>query len=340
MRWRTPPQEQEQREREAQGDKQQAEPYNATAQLKTLLGVGMGGAPGPSPAPQAWTKAAAARAPKLSLLEIQQEEERRRAQQAAQQPQSTGGEWAALAAQGAAQQQQRPAVRGWAGPPRTTPAQAPPHAPPSQRTPTPEDPFWGRPAERKPSAPPPPPPPPQAPAPVPAPAPVARQREEKPADDFGGSRLPPEMAAWCVPSRWPGLALDPCADGWMALFCRCREQLRQLNGNDDLTLISFCMSLESSVEIRQYLSQYLGSKPAVVNFASEFIKKKTECDKRRPPVQQQTGNGGGATPGAANGAGKKKKKGKGQKVDQAMVGFSVQSHRPNQGEIVYDDEAS
>merc|ERR1712151_1200056 len=38
----------------------------------------------------------------------------------------------------------------------------------------------------------------------------------------------------------------------------CKEQLQKLNGSDDLTLVSFCMTLNDSNEIRQYLSIYLG----------------------------------------------------------------------------------
>ena len=66
------------------------------------------------------------------------------------------------------------------------------------------------------------------------------------------------------------------ADGKMtpALESWCREQMRKLNGSDDLTLVAFCMTLTDSVEIRQYLTAYLGSTTQVNNFATEFISRK------------------------------------------------------------------
>eukprot|EP00543_Licmophora_paradoxa_P014002 CAMPEP_0202457786 /NCGR_PEP_ID=MMETSP1360-20130828/14702_1 /ASSEMBLY_ACC=CAM_ASM_000848 /TAXON_ID=515479 /ORGANISM="Licmophora paradoxa, Strain CCMP2313" /LENGTH=1088 /DNA_ID=CAMNT_0049077949 /DNA_START=115 /DNA_END=3381 /DNA_ORIENTATION=+ len=54
----------------------------------------------------------------------------------------------------------------------------------------------------------------------------------------------------------------------------CKDQMRKLNGSDDLTLVSFCMTLKDASEIRQYLNVYLGSTPQVNNFANEFITKR------------------------------------------------------------------
>eukprot|EP00557_Chaetoceros_sp_GSL56_P004917 CAMPEP_0176492920 /NCGR_PEP_ID=MMETSP0200_2-20121128/9277_1 /TAXON_ID=947934 /ORGANISM="Chaetoceros sp., Strain GSL56" /LENGTH=1074 /DNA_ID=CAMNT_0017890557 /DNA_START=216 /DNA_END=3440 /DNA_ORIENTATION=- len=54
----------------------------------------------------------------------------------------------------------------------------------------------------------------------------------------------------------------------------CKQQMKKLNGSDDLTLVAFCMTLNDSVEIKQYLTAYLGSTPQVNNFASEFINRK------------------------------------------------------------------
>ena len=54
----------------------------------------------------------------------------------------------------------------------------------------------------------------------------------------------------------------------------CKDQMQKINGSDDLTLVTFCMTLTDSDEIRQYLSAYLGSSPQVNNFATEFIKRK------------------------------------------------------------------
>ena len=42
-----------------------------------------------------------------------------------------------------------------------------------------------------------------------------------------------------------------------------KDQMTKLNGTDDLTLVSFCMTLSDPVEIRQYLTAYLGSTPQV-----------------------------------------------------------------------------
>ncbi|KAL7495872.1 hypothetical protein ACHAWT_004205 [Skeletonema menzelii] len=62
--------------------------------------------------------------------------------------------------------------------------------------------------------------------------------------------------------------MTPTMEKW------CKDQMQKLNGSDDLTLVTFCMTLTDSDEIRQYLSAYLGSTPQVNNFATEFIKRK------------------------------------------------------------------
>jgi len=62
--------------------------------------------------------------------------------------------------------------------------------------------------------------------------------------------------------------LTPTLENW------CKDQMQMLNGSDDLTLVSFCMTLTDPIEIRQYLTAYLGSTPQVNNFATEFIKRK------------------------------------------------------------------
>jgi hypothetical protein len=58
-------------------------------------------------------------------------------------------------------------------------------------------------------------------------------------DDFGGKGMSEETAEWCS------------------------SQLRKINGNGDLTLMQFCMTLQSAAEIREYLAAYLGSTPQV-----------------------------------------------------------------------------
>jgi hypothetical protein len=54
----------------------------------------------------------------------------------------------------------------------------------------------------------------------------------------------------------------------------CKEQMMKINGTDDLTLVSFCMTLSEPLEIRQYLTAYLGSTSQVNTFATDFLKKK------------------------------------------------------------------
>lgn len=84
--------------------------------------------------------------------------------------------------------------------------------------------------------------------PVAAPTPVAAPSKAAPAraaassaqkDTFGGKEMSKDMADWCA------------------------GQLKRLTGSEDLTLAQFCYSLESAAEIRQYLSEYIGSSPSV-----------------------------------------------------------------------------
>jgi hypothetical protein len=52
-----------------------------------------------------------------------------------------------------------------------------------------------------------------------------------------------------------------------------------------MTLIHFCLSLDDPSEIRSYLSAYLGAKPEVSHFATEFLKRKQDLrhGARGPP---------------------------------------------------------
>jgi PERQ amino acid-rich with GYF domain-containing protein len=68
--------------------------------------------------------------------------------------------------------------------------------------------------------------------------------------EFGGKGMSADMIEWC------------------------QGAMKFLTGNDDITLLKFCMSLQSGAEIREYLSAYLGSTPQVSQFASEFIRRK------------------------------------------------------------------
>ena len=60
--------------------------------------------------------------------------------------------------------------------------------------------------------------------------------------------------------------MSPALEKW------CKGQMRQLNGSDDLTLVSFCMTLTDQDEIRQYLTAYLGATKPVERFATEFLR--------------------------------------------------------------------
>ena len=51
--------------------------------------------------------------------------------------------------------------------------------------------------------------------------------------------------------------MPPAMTSWAS------QQLKRINGKDDLTLLEFCMSLTDASEIRQYLAAYLGSTPEV-----------------------------------------------------------------------------
>lgn len=78
----------------------------------------------------------------------------------------------------------------------------------------------------------------------------------------------PRGGAQQQPADAFGATMNPALEAW------CKEQMRKLNGSDDLTLVSFCMTLNDPAEIRQYLTAYLGSTPQINNFATEFINRK------------------------------------------------------------------
>ena len=67
--------------------------------------------------------------------------------------------------------------------------------------------------------------------------------------------------------------MSPSLENW------CKDQMRKLNGSEDLTLVAFCMTLSDAVEIRQYLTAYLGTNPQVNTFATEFINRKNGGNK-------------------------------------------------------------
>lgn len=48
----------------------------------------------------------------------------------------------------------------------------------------------------------------------------------------------------------------------------------KLSKKDDLTLVEFLMSCQSSGETAEYISAYLGKSPDVASFTAEFIRRK------------------------------------------------------------------
>ena len=59
--------------------------------------------------------------------------------------------------------------------------------------------------------------------------------------------------------------MSPAMASWAS------QQLKKMNGKDDLTLLEFCMSLSDASEIRQYLAAYLGSTPEVRRFVVVWL---------------------------------------------------------------------
>ena len=54
----------------------------------------------------------------------------------------------------------------------------------------------------------------------------------------------------------------------------CRQQMLKLSNKDDLTLVEFLMSCQSSGETAEYISAYLGKSSDVASFTAEFIRRK------------------------------------------------------------------
>jgi hypothetical protein len=89
-------------------------------------------------------------------------------------------------------------------------------------------------------------------------------------------KAPPAPASTPVPAPVASTASKKTGD---SLTDWGVDQLKKLNtknksSTDDLALIQFCLILDSSIEIREYLAEYLGSTPEVSLFASEFIRRK------------------------------------------------------------------
>jgi hypothetical protein len=97
-----------------------------------------------------------------------------------------------------------------------------------------------------------------------------------------------------TPAEEFGTTMSPALEQW------CKEEMQQINGSDDLTLVAFCMTLDDANEIRQYLTTYLGSTSQVNNFATEFINKRGLGNKQEE----------WETPGSAKKGRKKKNSGR------------------------------
>jgi hypothetical protein len=97
-----------------------------------------------------------------------------------------------------------------------------------------------------------------------------------------------------TPAEEFGTTMSPALEQW------CKEEMQQINGSDDLTLVAFCMTLDDANEIRQYLTTYLGSTSQVNTFATEFINKRGLGNKQEE----------WETPGSAKKGRKKKNSGR------------------------------
>jgi PERQ amino acid-rich with GYF domain-containing protein len=108
-------------------------------------------------------------------------------------------------------------------------------------------------------------------APAAATAPKGRQGSASSKDpgaiSAGAGAKPPADSSKTTAEEF-GAKMSPSMEKW------CKDQMTKLNGTDDLTLVSFCMSLNDPGEIRQYLTAYLGTTPQVNGFATEFINRR------------------------------------------------------------------
>eukprot|EP00735_Rhodelphis_limneticus_P006234 TRINITY_DN18612_c0_g1::TRINITY_DN18612_c0_g1_i1::g.1186::m.1186 TRINITY_DN18612_c0_g1::TRINITY_DN18612_c0_g1_i1::g.1186 ORF type:complete len:182 (+),score=64.40,sp/Q5U236/GGYF2_XENLA/32.62/2e-09 TRINITY_DN18612_c0_g1_i1:79-546(+) len=106
----------------------------------------------------------------------------------------------------------------------------------------------------------------------------------------------------------------------------CKEQMYTLNNKSkDLTLIEFLLSLNSKDEVWDYAYQYLGRRPEVTQFIETFLQRKV--------FEADSFTSGGNSGAFEDKKGKKKAK-KGAKLTAELLGFSVESNRIMQGEIV------
>jgi hypothetical protein len=175
--------------------------------------------------------------PRKSMSEIQQEEARTAAIMAAQRgnaPQPSSG-WANVASKGTSGWSGGAVVQAVAIAPSVRPVQARPTAQPANQSAN----------SRKIAS-------------------VTQQHQHQPR----GSNISSAAPKSSNPAEEFGITMSPALEKW------CKEKMVQINGSDDITLVGFCMTLNDANEIRQYLTTYLGSSPAVFSFATEFINKR------------------------------------------------------------------
>lgn len=79
----------------------------------------------------------------------------------------------------------------------------------------------------------------------------------------------------------------------------CRTQLSRLTGNEDLTLMHFCMTLEEAEDVTEYITQYLGRSAEVTKFASEFLRRK-DAASWQPAGKGKKGGGAPKAPPTAS----------------------------------------
>jgi hypothetical protein len=143
-----------------------------------------------------------------------------------------------------------------------------------------------------------------------APAPAKRPGEEVESFWNFSDQKPTDVPAAPVASKAAKPTTPKASSDGMpsAIADWCKEQLRKMNQSDDLSLIQVCYSMQSAVDIREYLADYLGSTPQVSLFATEFIKRKNSPSGQPTiaatvnPNMPQTGGAVGVA------AGKSKKK--------------------------------
>ena len=233
--------------------------------------------PAAPPAP-AWGGVAVKGSGKKTMAEIQQEEAREAARRAKENPnlgQKSGGGWANIAATGGS--------TAWGGSAAkmpaaavVTPAQQVTVGGLQQKAGTQA--AWNT---KQPSA--------------PAPATATVKKQQKGTSNKKGTSAANAPAA-AVDNFGANGRMSPALESW------CKDQMRQINNSDDLTLVSFCMTLTDKDEIRQYLTAYLGSTPAVNNFATEFIRRRGIGENGRSAEQWESAG--------TKGKGRKKKGGK------------------------------